>query len=137
MRELTRLDEHASRQPAMIAVETHRGMPSLLAAGGVLAALGASSCCVLPFLLFTVGISGAWIGNLTALAPYQPLFITAAVGFLGLGFWRVYSRPKVCAGSSYCARPAANRLTKIGLISATVLVIAAAGFNTVAPLFLN
>lgn len=109
----------------------------MLAAGGVLAALGASSCCVLPFLLFTVGISGAWIGNLTALAPYQPLFTTAAVGFLGLGFWRVYSRPKACADGSYCARSAANRLTKIGLISATVLVTAAAGFNTVAPLFLN
>jgi mercuric ion transport protein len=138
MRDLIRVDEHASRQPAMITDEARRVVPSLLAAGGVLAALGASSCCIVPLLLFTLGISGAWIGNLTALAPYHPLFISAAVGFLGLGFWRVYSRQKACADGSYCAaRPAANLLTKIGLISATVLVIAAVSFNTVAPLFLT
>jgi mercuric ion transport protein len=112
--------------------------PGLLATGGVLAALGASSCCVLPFLLFTLGIGGAWIGNLTALAPYQPIFVAAAVAFLGFGFWRVYRGPKAaCADDSYCARPAANRLTKAGLISATVLVVAAVSFNVVVPLAVN
>ena len=40
------------------------------AAGGMLGALAASSCCILPLALFTLGISGAWIANLTALAPY-------------------------------------------------------------------
>lgn len=44
-----------------------------VAAGGVLGAIAASSCCVLPLVLFSVGIGGAWIGNLTALAPYQPI----------------------------------------------------------------
>src|SRR6266481_210174 len=47
----------------------------LLAAGGVIGAIAASSCCILPLVLFTLGISGAWIGNLTALAPYQPIFL--------------------------------------------------------------
>jgi mercuric ion transport protein len=50
-----------------------QGLKTALAAGGILAALGASSCCVLPFALFTLGVSGAWISNLTALAPYQPI----------------------------------------------------------------
>ncbi|MGH6880679.1 MAG: mercuric transporter MerT family protein, partial [Hypericibacter sp.] len=45
----------------------------LIAAGGVLGALAAMSCCILPLVLFALGISGAWIGNLTALAPYQPV----------------------------------------------------------------
>src|SRR5258708_24664719 len=54
----------------------------LLAAGGILAALGAASCCVIPFALFMLGVSGAWIGNLTALEPYQPIFAIIAAGCL-------------------------------------------------------
>ena len=46
--------------------------PALLAASGMLAALAASSCCILPLALFSIGVSGAWIGNFTRLAPYQP-----------------------------------------------------------------
>ena len=47
----------------------------LVAAGGILGAIAASSCCIAPLVLFSLGISGAWIGNLTALAPYQPYFV--------------------------------------------------------------
>jgi MerT mercuric transport protein len=47
----------------------------LTALGGILGAIAASSCCIAPLVLFSLGISGAWIGNLTALAPYQPYFI--------------------------------------------------------------
>jgi mercuric ion transport protein len=138
MRELIHFEARASDDAAIATDEARSVAPGLLAIGGVLAALGASSCCVLPFLFFTIGISGAWIGNLTALAAYQPLFISAAVGFLGLGFWRAYLHPKeTCADRGYCARPRANRLTKVGLIFATVLIIAAASFNSLAPLFLS
>src|SRR5579863_9035416 len=105
--------------------------------GGILAALGAASCCVVPFALFTLGISGAWIGNLTALEPYQPIFAAFAFGFLGAGFYLVYRRPKVaCAEGSYCAKPSSNRMAKIGLWTATVLIVIALGFPKVAPLFL-
>ena len=45
------------------------GRVGLAAAGGILGALAASSCCILPLALFMLGISGAWIGNLTTLAP--------------------------------------------------------------------
>jgi len=110
---------------------------TLASVGGILAALGAASCCVVPFALFTLGISGAWISNLTALEPYQPIFATFAVGFLGYGFYHVYRKPKVaCAESSYCAKPSAGRTAKIGLWSAVVLVIVALGFPKLAPLFL-
>jgi MerT mercuric transport protein len=44
----------------------------LTAAGGVLGALAAASCCILPLVLFGLGVSGAWIGTFTQLAPYQP-----------------------------------------------------------------
>lgn len=116
------------------------GLKTALAAGGVLAALGASSCCILPFALFTLGVSGAWMSNLTALAPYQPIFLGAAALLLGVGFWRVYRRPKAdaaCADGEWCARPASNRLAKAGLWTATLLVGLALAFPYVAPLFLG
>ena len=52
-----------------------RHAETLLVVVGVLGALAASSCCIAPLLLFALGVSGAWIANLTQLAPYQPLFI--------------------------------------------------------------
>ena len=117
------------------------GLPrgqGLVAAGGLLGALAASSCCLLPLVLFGLGVSGAWIGNLTQLAPYQPFFIAATIACLGYGYWLVYRSSKVaCAGGEACARPLSNRLVQLGLIVATVLVSAAIGFDLLAPLFLN
>ena len=110
----------------------------LLATGGILAALGAASCCVIPFALFMLGVSGAWIGNLTALEPYQPIFVALAVGFIGCGAYLAYRRPKVaCANGSYCARPLSSRVAKIGLWGAGVLIMIAIGFPFVARVFLG
>jgi len=110
---------------------------TLLSVGGILAALGAAACCVVPFALFTLGISGAWISNLTALEPYQPITAAVAIGCLGYGFYLVYRKPRVaCAEGTYCAKPSSGRIAKIGLWTATVLTIVALGFPKLAPLFL-
>lgn len=112
--------------------------PVWLVVGGLAAAIGASSCCVLPLVLFVLGVSGAWIGNVTALAPYHPYFVVAAVAFLGVGFFRVYRRPRAaCAEGEACARPASTRLVKFALWTATVLVGIAVVFPYVAPLFIG
>ena len=111
-----------------------RQLHAALPAGSILAAIGAASCCVIPFTLATVGISGAWIGNLTALAPYQPYFLGLAVVLLAGGFFAVYRKPRAaCAEGSYCARPASGRFAKIALWSAAVLVVLAAAFPSAAP----
>jgi mercuric ion transport protein len=108
----------------------------LLAAGGILGALAASSCCILPLALFGLGVSGAWIGHLTRLAPYQPYFLAATVACLGAGYWLRYrSRKIVCADGEVCARPLPNRLVTMGLILATVLVTGALALDFLAPLF--
>jgi mercuric ion transport protein len=109
----------------------------LLSLGGILAALGAASCCVIPFTLFALGISGAWIGNLTALEPYQPIFAVVALGFVGLGAWRLHRQPAVACADDYCATPRADRLAKIGLWTAGVLVVVAVVFPYVIRAFLT
>ena len=110
----------------------------LMAAGGLVGALAALSCCILPLVLFSLGVSGAWIGNFTRLAPYQPYFLALTIGCLGYGYWLVYRSSKLaCTDGDACARPRPNRLVKTGLILASLLAVAALGFDFLAPLFLN
>ena len=110
----------------------------LLAAGRILGAIAASSCCILPLVLFSLGISGAWISNLTALYPYKPYFITLTAALLGYGFYLTYRKPKTaCADGAACARPLPNRIVKIALWAATALVIAAILFPYAVPYLLG
>ena len=114
-----------------------RHAQTLLVVVGVLRALAASSCCIAPLVLFALGVSGAWIANLTQLAPYQPFFIAAAAGCLGAGYWLVYrSRKIACADGEACARPLPNRVVRTGLLLAAVLVAGALAFDFLAPFVL-
>jgi len=114
------------------------GRRRLVAAGGILGALAASSCCILPAALFMLGIGGAWIGNLTALAPYQPIFIAATLIFLGTGYYLVYRRRgAACAEGKLCARPLPRRGVKLALWAATTLVASAIAFPYVARALLG
>src|SRR5215471_12277560 len=87
----------------------------LIAVGSILGALAASSCCIIPLVLFSVGISGAWIANLTALAPYKPYFAAGTLALLGYGCYLVYVRPKQACADGSCAQPLPGRLVKLSL----------------------
>ncbi len=113
------------------------GRKRLVAAGGLIGAILASSCCIAPLLFLTLGLGGAWMSNLTLLAPYQGYFIAATLAFLGTGYWYVYFKPKqACEDGSYCASPQSDRVTKLVLWAATVLIALALGVNFIVPLFL-
>ncbi len=106
------------------------------AAGGVVGASLASTCCIVPLVLVLLGVSGAWIGNLTALEPYRYYLTAAALLFVGLGFWRVYFRPKsACVEGTYCARPQSSVITRIALWVALVLILVNLTMGWWAPLF--
>ena len=105
-------------------------------AAGVLAAVLASSCCIVPLLFVLLGIGGVWMSSLTALEPFKSYFLAGAVVFLGLGYRRVYFRPKTtCDVDGYCASPAAGRPTKVALWLASALVLLSATIDFWAPLF--
>ncbi len=75
-----------------------------------------------------MGVSGAWIGNLTALEPSQPIFAAVSLSFIGFGAWRLRQKRKVVCADGYCATPQSDRIAKIGLWTASVLVLVAVGF---------
>lgn len=107
-----------------------------IAGGALIGATLASACCVVPLLLVTLGISGAWIANLTALEPYKPYVAAVTLVLLSYGFWRVYFKPAPpCEDGSYCARPQSVRMTKAALWLGLIIVIVALSLNWWAPLF--
>lgn len=108
----------------------------LLATGGVIGALAASTCCVLPLAFVSAGISGAWIGTLTRMAPYQPIFLAIAAGCVATGFWLVYARKRVTCAEPACGAEASRRFTKIALWAAVVILVVAASAQWWAKLFI-
>jgi mercuric ion transport protein len=94
--------------------------------GSIGAALGAAVCCLGPVVLVSLGVSGAWIGRLSALEPYRPLFMVVAAGFLAVGFYRTYGTarrdddPESCEED--CEVPKASRINRATLWIATVVV---------------
>lgn len=106
------------------------------ATGGAIGAILASTCCIAPLALLMLGVSGAWIGTLTALEPYKPYFAGVALIFIGLGFRQVYFKAKpACMDGSYCAKPQSALIAKTALWLATGLVLLALTINWWAPLF--
>ncbi|WGJ16467.1 mercuric transporter MerT family protein [Methylocapsa sp. D3K7] len=106
--------------------------------GGIVGAFASSACCIAPLALFSLGVSGAWIGNLTALAPYQPYFIAATLVCLGYGYWLVYRRKNLaCADGTACARPLPTHIVIAGLVLATLLVGGAIGLDLLGPYFFS
>jgi mercuric ion transport protein len=72
-----------------------------------LAALLASACCVLPLVFVLVGVSGAWIAQLTLLQPYSLWLEGLALLALGLAAWRIYRPvPRSAAGPGEPCGPA-------------------------------
>jgi mercuric ion transport protein len=113
---------------------TYRVKGSLIA--GVLAAIGASACCVGPLVLLTLGIGGAWIANLTALEPLRPWLIAATLLFLGLAFRRLYFQPQVCEPGAMCAEPIVLRRQRLLFWVVALAVLALLAVPWLAPFFL-
>ena len=105
-----------------------------LATGG-LAAILASTCCLGPLILVTLGISGAWIGNLAALEPYRPFFIGVALTALTIAWRRMYRPATACAPGEVCAVPQVQQAYRWIFWIVAVLVLVAFAFPYVVPYF--
>ncbi|MFN0302208.1 MAG: mercuric ion transporter MerT [Burkholderiales bacterium] len=105
-----------------------------LAAGG-LAAILASTCCLGPLVLVTLGFSGAWIGSLMLLEPYRPIFLGAALVALFFAHRRIYRAADACHPGEVCALAEVNTAYKMFFWVVTLLVLLAFVFPYIAPLF--
>lgn len=105
-----------------------------LAIGG-LAALLASACCLGPLILVSLGLSGAWIGQMTRLEPYRPWFLIVSMIALGFAYRRIFRPLAECQPGEVCAVPSVRRAYRWLFWIVTALVLVAFGFPYVAPWF--
>lgn len=103
-------------------------------AGG-LASILASTCCLGPLVLLLLGFSGAWIANLTALEPYRPLFVAAAVVALFFAYRQLFRPAAACTPGEVCAVPQVRTTYKAMFWLVAVLILIAVSFPFVVPLF--
>jgi mercuric ion transport protein len=105
-----------------------------LAFGGI-AAILASTCCLGPLVLVALGFSGAWIGNLTLLEPYRPIFIGAALVALFFAYRRIFRPIQTCAPGEVCALPQTRRTYNVVFWIVAALVLVALALPYISPLF--
>lgn len=98
-----------------------------LLAGGV-ATLLTSACCVGPLVLLMVGITGAWIGYLVMLEPYQPVFLTLGVVALAVAGWQIWRGEQACDEGKVCARPASRWIYKLCFVVVAVSLAGSMAF---------
>ena len=101
---------------------------------GLLAGLTASACCAGPLILLMLGISGSWIGNLSALEPFRPLFILAAVIFIGMAYRKIYRRSNACDTDAVCATQQGKRSQQVIFWVTTLIIVLSIAFPWYGPM---
>ena len=113
--------------------EPQNGRGALVTGG--LAAVLASTCCLGPLVLVGLGFSGAWIGNLTVLEPYRPIFLGAALVAHFFAWRRIFRPVEASKPGEVCAIPQVRGTYKLIFWVVALLVLVALGFPYVLPLF--
>ncbi len=99
---------------------------SLLTVAGIAAAFGAASCCALPILLTTAGLSAAWLGGVGAIAaPFRSILLW--VGLLSLIggatlLFRQQRAAMICGPDGTCTPRWVRALLLVGLVGGAILL---------------
>ncbi len=119
--------------------DQHEDRSGWLAIGaGLIGALAMTSCCILPLVLVSLGVTGVFIGQLTALYAYKWVTLSFAAATLAYGFWKAY-RPvpaETCTDGT-CARPIDRGLMRGLLWGALLVVLLALAFPALSPFLLT
>lgn len=82
-----------------------------------------------------LGVSGAWIANLTALEPFRPYFIGATVLALVVAYRQIFRPVAACRPGEVCAVPNVRTTYKALFGLVVVLLAIALSYPFVAPYF--
>jgi mercuric ion transport protein len=126
---------------------------SWLGIGAVLAAIGASVCCVGPLLLVSLGIGGAWMSAFTSMETVRPYLIILTLIFIGLGYRKLFFVPDSCkegeasatapcvalppASMQSCALPEVKHKQRMIFWIGSALILLLLTFPWYAPFFME
>ena len=105
---------------------------------GVLGALAMTSCCILPLVLVSFGVTGVFIAQLGALYAYKWYTFALSAAFLGYGFYKAYKPvDTVACADGTCARPINRKVMRATLWAASGIVAVAMAFPYITPFILK
>lgn len=105
--------------------------------GAVVAAIGASICCIGPLLLLSLGISGAWISTLSSFESVRPFFIFLSIIFIGLGYRKLYLLPGECDKDKPCPLSKVEKKQIFIFWIGSILILLLLAFPLYAPYFMD
>jgi mercuric ion transport protein len=82
-----------------------------------------------------LGFSGTWIGSLSALEPYRPLFLGFTLIALLLAAFRIFRPAKDCDEDGSCSTPRTRRTQKFIFSIVALLAVVAFAFPFLARFF--
>lgn len=128
--------DQTSGQARQVGDDTSRGWGAT--GFGLLGALAMTSCCILPLVLVSFGVSGVFIAQLGALYAYKWYTFALSAAFLGYGFYKAYKPvdPEACVDGA-CARPVNRSVMRAILWAAIAIVAAAMIFPYITPFILK
>ena len=106
-----------------------------LAGIAVVSSILASTCCVVPLILVLLGVTGAWMVNLTALEPWTPVFSVLAVTALAGSGYLVFRPVAPCASPEQACELPRSEVTRKLYMVAAVIVLGLLLFPVAAPIF--
>ncbi len=116
--------------------ETFNKNTPWLGIGAIMAAIGASACCVGPLLLLSLGIGGAWMSTLTSMTAVRPFFFVLTLLFIWLGFVKLYLSDEDCTEADACVSPKVRRNQRIIFWIGTIAILLLLSFPWLAPYFM-
>ncbi len=116
--------------------ETTEKSTPWLGIGAVLAAIGASACCVGPLLLLSLGFGGAWMSTLTSMETIRPFFFALTLLFIWLGFMKLYLSGDNCKEGDVCASTKVQRNQRLIFWIGSVGLLSLLSFPWYAPYIL-
>lgn len=94
--------------------------------GAVVAAIGASLCCIGPAVVALIGVGS--IGAFAAFEPFRPYLIGLTAILLGFAFWWTYRKREVQCEDGTCKVQSASKWNKRAVWLATFLATGAIAF---------
>ncbi len=101
--------------------ESKKTSPYLI--GGLLTSIVASVCCIGPLFLLATGISAAWMSQMMALEPFQPLFAALTIGLFGIAGWRIDWSSSTETATTDCQAAKASLHLKQAYIALSTLAL--------------
>ena len=130
------ISDHNSGHVRQVGDDTAKGWGAT--GFGVLGALAMTSCCILPLVLVSFGVTGVFIAQLGAFYAYKWYTFALSAAFLGYGFYKAYKPVSLdaCADGT-CARPINRTVMRVTLWAAAAIVAVAMAFPHITPFILK